>query len=278
MAPSPPIILVITNSNDATASFFLEKAQPQKSQLVRLDTDQFQMNSICYSQNDYSSHWQMQIQDTTIDQNNLGAIYFRRPRPPSLTGISDPAILAWTQNEFRSAWGGILMQIPADRWMDFPLRVSRAGYKIDQLETAKALGFQIPKSLLTSEPKRAFDFCEECSWRVVAKPIGHGEVRSSAEDVSHILYTNALKKEKFSAFDMVANCPVLFQELIQKRYDIRVTVVGEQCTAIILHSQDQEISQSLITSQNPKKTIWWFPIVLFPLKEEDWENEKEIWS
>ena len=241
MGSKSPLVLVITNSKDATSTFLLEKARPARTVIARLNTDN--MQQYCINFNSHTCSWSIQLEDVLLTPDNLRAIYYRRPKPPTLPDIQDAATLAWAQNEFRSAFGGILMGLPEYRWMDHPLLVSRASYKLDQLASARRLGLNTPNTLVTMDPDRARNFCDNAMWNVVTKPLGHGEVKSSADELSNVVYTNSLQREHADQFSLVANCPVLLQELINKEYDIRVIVIGNDCYAVAIHSQEHEYSQ-----------------------------------
>ena len=61
---------------------------------------------------------------------------------------------------------------------------------------------------------------------------------------SEAFYTERLNADDVSALGDVGPEPYLFQELVEKRYDIRVTVVGEQVFASRIESQDHEQAET----------------------------------
>jgi glutathione synthase/RimK-type ligase-like ATP-grasp enzyme len=148
------------------------------------------------------------------------------------------------QNEHRRAWGGVLYASQNVRWVNNPIAVGGASYKPEQLARATRHGFSVPDSLITSDPTAAERFCVERNWRVIAKPIGHGEIRAEVPEADRLVYTNALDASNAAILERVRNCPTLFQSHLSKAVDLRITVVGAECVAVALHSQEREHSHT----------------------------------
>jgi len=239
MAPSHHLVVTITNSDDATATYLHERLGPHRDRFVRLDTDRVAEKPISFTIGPESSeHWSAD----DLEASRIGAVYYRRPVLARLGDAVPPKALNWVRNELRFAWGAFLASVPGDRWMDYPERLTTAGYKPLQLATARRIGLRVPETLITTDPAEAEAFCEVHDWQVIAKPIGHGEVRDTEGDATHLVYTNALTPDHASSLSRVRYCPVLLQRKIEKLYDIRVTIVGDRVFAIILHSQENESS------------------------------------
>jgi glutathione synthase/RimK-type ligase-like ATP-grasp enzyme len=82
----------------------------------------------------------------------------------------------------------------------------------------------------------------EHEWQVVAKPVGHGEVKGDNGETDSWVYTNLVTTDFRLSLPLVANCPTLFQQYIPKVLDVRVTVVGDKCISVALHSQENKES------------------------------------
>ncbi|HKV43594.1 MAG TPA: hypothetical protein VJT32_02785 [bacterium] len=56
------------------------------------------------------------------------------------------------------------------------------------------------------------------------------------------MYTNLLDESRSNLLERVVSCPTLFQQWIQKEVDVRITVAGNKCIGVALHSQEREVS------------------------------------
>ena len=129
------------------------------------------------------------------------------------------------------------------KWMNHPLAISQAAYKPEQLARAGDHDLLIPETLITSEPSEAEKFCREYGWQVVAKPIGHGEVRDGNGQTQYCAYTNMVSPDCLASLSLVANCPTLFQQYIRRPMRHQATVVGDQCIGVALPSQENTESK-----------------------------------
>jgi len=127
-------------------------------------------------------------------------------------------------------------------WINDPISVARANYKPEQLKRSARFGLRCPDSLITNMPALARDFCMRHSWRVVTKPIGHGDIYGAEEESDQIVYTNLLGEHARTALAQVAHCPTFFQRHVEKSADIRVTVVADAVHAVRLFSQENTVS------------------------------------
>jgi glutathione synthase/RimK-type ligase-like ATP-grasp enzyme len=172
----------------------------------------------------------------------IRSVYFRRPVPPAVGGDAAPHVRAWMASEIRSAWGGLLNTSPTTRWVNHPLAVSGASYKPEQLARARRTALRIPPTLLTTKPTSALEFCERHDWRVIVKPVAHGEILAESEADDRLVYTNQVSEDLKQQLDRVASCPTLFQRRLDKATDVRVTIAGHTVVAVELHSQEREFS------------------------------------
>lgn len=235
------MILIVSNAADVTADFFEERLQVALVDYARLNTEELDRLSLNFEVCGGLSG-SFSIGSVEVPLHDVSAIYYRRPRPVLLEQISDSALRAWMQNEHRRAWGGILSAIDGTRWVNSPIAIGGASYKPEQLVRAARSGLRVPETLITSDPGAAERFCRNRDWRVVVKPVGHGEIRGDDPTADRVVYTNALDESHAELIQRVGSCPTLFQAHVSKALDIRATVVGDVCIAVALHSQDNTFS------------------------------------
>jgi glutathione synthase/RimK-type ligase-like ATP-grasp enzyme len=118
--------------------------------------------------------------------------------------------------------------------------------KIGHLEVARALGLAIPETLATSDPDEARAFVSQCSAGAIYKPF-RTPVRNVVDDAGvkrpTILLTTKLDAAALAGLEGVAQAPCIFQELVPKKFELRVIVMGDKVFACELHSQEHSFSE-----------------------------------
>jgi len=262
MACRTDLVLVLTNSKDVTTDFLEQKTSSARLKLVRINTDSLARMPIRAAVDSNSTTTEIRPEDHWICPMDVGAVYYRRPSLPELPRVSDPAERKWAINEFRKAWGGFFAQIPAHKWINHPTATTQASYKPEQLVRGSRIGLRVPDTLISTDPIEARSFCECLSWRVVAKPIGYGEVRDELGDTQAVVYTNALTESDAKSLSTLVNCPVILQEHIPKAKDLRVTIVDENVITVALHSQEQ--TKSTVDCRRDNMTGMRYSLVELP--------------
>ena len=172
---------------------------------------------------------------------DVRTVYHRKPDPVEphceLNDDGASAFVCREGEEFLRS----LTVLPDIRWVNNPQRIRSAQHKIPQLELARRLGLNIPKSLVTMDPDQALRFCEECGWSVICKSLStttvtvHGEPRN--------IYTHApLRAEIESHIDRVRYGLTFFQQYVPKAFELRITIIGERVFACKIDSQKYEES------------------------------------
>jgi glutathione synthase/RimK-type ligase-like ATP-grasp enzyme len=120
------------------------------------------------------------------------------------------------------------------RWMSHPASIWLAEFKPYQLEVAAGIGIPIPRTIVTNDPvsiRRAFgEFAG-----MIVKPTRTGYFVSNGVEQS--IYTSQVLKEYLEELESARFSPAIYQELIPKRHDIRVTIVGTDIFAAAIDSQ-----------------------------------------
>ena len=108
--------------------------------------------------------------------------------------------------------------------------------KIRQLTIARELGFFIPQTLISNNPKKitAFSNGEQ---QVIGKPLQNALIRDG--ETEGVLFTSRIRIDPDIDPLSLKACPVIFQHEIRKRYDVRTTVVGNQAFTVTIDSQVQ---------------------------------------
>ncbi len=115
------------------------------------------------------------------------------------------------------------------RWISSFDAVEKIRYnKARQLSVAKSVGvFDVPDTIITNDPNQARKFYYNHGYNVVVKCLHHHLVQ--IKNKAYMIYTHRLSEDDLSKLDeSLALAPCIFQKRIEKKYELRVTVVGDQ--------------------------------------------------
>lgn len=164
------------------------------------------------------------------------AVWYRRIRSAPQPAGMDPGIHAYCLHEAQTLLRGVSL-VGAKRVMSDPAAVFRAENKVAQLAAAAVVGLRIPDTCISNDPMRVASFANKHE-RIVCKPLRSGWFRDSEGEWS--IYTTEVKRDMLDEIDSVSAAPSIFQELIPKHCDVRVTVVGERMFVAEIDSQSDE--------------------------------------
>ena len=167
---------------------------------------------------------------------NLKAVWFRQPvflrNTPSVP-------LSPSEQLERSQWTAFLRGLCVFRhaaWMNFPAATYLAESKPYQLSIAGSCGFQIPQTLASNDASRIQN---TFTGTVVVKSLDTVLLRDG--DDCLFTYTTVSPGDQLND-ETVHAVPLLAQQALEEKTDIRVTVVDDQIFAVRILSQGSGIN------------------------------------
>src|SRR5262249_6133530 len=125
----------------------------------------------------------------------------------------------------------------SDAWATLPVRSRSASpeNKLHQLSVAARCGFTLPRTLVTNSPERFLDFYEACGGNLISKRAVN--LAPMVGGVATRPYTVSMRRRDAADARAIRHAPVIFQEKVPKRVEVRVTVVGSRVFAAEIQSQ-----------------------------------------
>jgi len=110
-------------------------------------------------------------------------------------------------------------------------------HKANQLLAAQRVGFRIPDTLIGNNPEQIQAFFRKHHGKIIYKAFY--PARWTNEDGSTtILKTAEITASHVADSDVLAACPGIYQQLIEKDLELRVTVIGDDVLASAIYSQE----------------------------------------
>ena len=107
---------------------------------------------------------------------------------------------------------------------------------------AKEEGLTIPETLITTDFDSFKELYEKHKGRVIIKGIKGGWYDKGGKH-NYLLFTSLLDKSKLPTKESLSMSPCLFQEYVEKKLELRVSVIGNKVFTAALHSQERESSK-----------------------------------
>lgn len=232
------MILLITNKDDVTTDFVVNRLNRIGAEYYRLNTENlvssvgvnFDIDKNEYTLVDYEKNQNVNLSSVT-------SIYYRRPILPQIKIDS----LSEDENKFVVREIAYVLEglykILNDRfWISSVSSIREAENKIYQLLVAREIGLDIPVSLITTSQAKAKIFLEHFNGNCIVKPIKNGKVDNHENPT--VIFTNLITQANMDLLDGVTSCPTYLQSNIEKMADIRVTVVGRKVFTTKIFSQE----------------------------------------
>ena len=238
------LILIVTNSQDATADYFCNYLKLSNEPYFRFDTDLFLKHyKIVYKHCLSDSSFDIFEQKSKIhfDSTKVTGIWYRRPVLPCIS-IEDQNKEVQRQLAFeaRTQYEYILRTLDDAIWVSLPERLRLAEDRLMQLRYAESCGFSVPDTIISNRRDVIDEFLLKHE-RVCVKPIYIGQM--ILNDGLRLFYTSIISRTDIDFLSKVENFPVLLQEFIPKSLELRVTVVGSQVFPVEIDTKgDPEVS------------------------------------
>lgn len=229
------MLLVVTERGDLTADWLVLELKRRDVPFLRFNTEDYPQHVGLTWRPDRT---ELAFGGRCLALEDVDAVWWRRPVPPRMPADLPPAQAQWAAREAQEALMGAWRTLDAF-WVNHPDRNRLAECKPEGLRTASALGFEVPPTLVTNDEDVLRDFVADHPGGVVCKPLWDGRVPSQPGE--HKLFFTTLLESADAASDIGPE-PYLFQALAPKRYDIRVTVIGDEAFAARIASQERQES------------------------------------
>lgn len=237
-------LLTITCQSDVHADLVGQRLEARGERMFRLNLDEFPEHFALALELAYGSWHGSLIHLPTgevLDLSDIGAVWMRKKADYSfLSKQMAPQERAYADAETRHLLLGLLYALDC-YWMSHPLALRGAGWKGEQLQRAARMGFAVPPSLATNRRGSVDAFMaahEDIVFKPLSSPTLAAEAVGPDNRIAGGLMTTRITADHDGILDAVAELPCFFQRNIAKRYELRVTVIGDKVFAARIHSQD----------------------------------------
>ena len=181
----------------------------------------------------------LRISGISYNLNDFKSVYYRRTCD---FWVKDKYVSEYIRTEQVAFLRQLEFLIPQAKWINLPSKMYLANNKLDQLQVAKKLGWIIPITQAgTSVNNIKVDI------KYIIKSISSQLVNIN-ENESCGLSSQLVNSSEITGINFGSVCIV--QEYVEKQYEIRVTIIGDNIFAFRINSQETGNPQTAVDFRN----------------------------
>jgi glutathione synthase/RimK-type ligase-like ATP-grasp enzyme len=223
------MILIVTRSEDAHTDLVISELNKRKEPFVRLNTDappERCFKTIRFCRNFSASITECNLQE--LDLQAVHTVWNRRHSKPAPSVEMNAENQKFVDNEYKHFLSGLWYVLRDRFWINGFQATDAAEIKPHQLAVARCIGLEIPRTVMTNDPQEAMAFFDECDEKVIYKTFRQ-TIRFDQQGNPHGIYTSKVSRADLnSGKDKIALAPCIFQEYVDKRTELRITVIGDK--------------------------------------------------
>ncbi|MFP1906719.1 hypothetical protein ACLEDZ_15120 [Lonsdalea quercina] len=225
------MLLLVTNRRDITTDYIVLELKKRGEKYYRLNTELLPEAECILSYLNYND-WSILLNNKLLIGGTVKGAYFRRPGKPI---IPNCVVDAGARKYIEDEWGGFLKSLYMrleGLWLNSPTNIVLAEDKPRQLLLANKIGFLLPETIITNDILQA----KKLGFgNIIVKPLRQPLLSGKDE---RVIFTSRVPKLSFTDRESFSLAPVIVQHEISKKYDVRVTVVGNKVFPVAIWSQD----------------------------------------
>lgn len=256
-------VLIITHTGDNecidTVSRYIHAAG---GETVRFDADCYPL-SVRLSTRFRDGQWKMLLEkeDVTCELQDVTAVWYRRSHDmgKGLTEVIDREFIPATMQELRRTLAGMVEGLPCFQ-MERYSTYRRLDSKEEQLKVAARQGLLIPPTCISNSPEQVKNFIRQLPGPAIAKMQSAFAIYREGKE--HVVFTNEVGEDDLQGLDTLGYCPMVFQQKIAKKLELRVTIVGQEIFAFSIDSQKEPNAQTDWRKEGVTLLNDWQPVTL----------------
>jgi MvdD family ATP-grasp ribosomal peptide maturase len=230
-------VLIITRSEDnQCVDSVMTAIERQGGRAFRFDTDKYPTEVRLIAEYlESSEKLRLISSDGELDLHEVTSIWHRRLEIGGRIPRNVETQLRMASiGESNRTLKGMLESLKAFRLDPEPV-IRRAEHKQLQLQVARELGMDTPRTLITNDADAVREFAEACEGGIVAKMLSSFAVYE--EGLEKVVFTNPVSRSDLEDLNGLSLCPMTFQEQLPKALELRTTVVGDRVFTASIDSQ-----------------------------------------
>lgn len=239
----PPKILILTQPGDVHAHAVAISLRHRGAEAILWQTNSFPMQSgESLLLGDHQASMNIQAPGFALESNKIDqilAVWRRRPGSFLDRSVLHPADREFAETECRIFRQSLFEQLASQAfWVNPHLAAIHSSSKLTQQALAIQCGLQTPLTLYGNDPEQIRSFIRDHPAGVIYKPFrGFSWQKNESQWAS---YTAIVREDSLVEDEILRLTPGIYQVLVPKAYELRVTLMGHEAFTTKIFSQETE--------------------------------------
>ena len=167
--------------------------------------------------------------------NLADVIWLRRQetvQAPTTAHNEDKEIIDKECRHFINSLFSSCEHVGSSFWVNAPSAKAKATNKALQLAICQSIGFRFPETIMTNDGDEIIKFYTDTG-KIIYKSFG--PIYWTKRDRTHSSFTTILDEENIYQAAESTSCPGIYQRYIEKKFEVRVTSMGDNHVAVRLN-------------------------------------------
>lgn len=235
------MILILTDKNDVHVNVLVKELNKDNIPFFRLnlDSSSLEKTKISFS----GDKWKIKTPKKILNVEDVNVVWNRKTFVQLMLDEQDKGyeFNIW-KNEWNKTLLGIYYFLKDKKWFNYYRSNHKAENKYLQMNIAKELGFLTPPFVLSNNKNEIIKFCK-VNDKVVLKLMNQDFYKVSDNKFLGF-YVNVVSASDFEDFSQNEENPIFLQKYIEKQFEVRYTVVGEEHFVCKIESQKSKIAST----------------------------------
>ena len=244
-------VLVISSSVDYSTDLVCFELFERKKRYLRLNRDKFGEYEIIFSLQNREMTIKLENCSYIVRSDTLKSIFFRAPvflRSHKKYNINEQL--------YRSQWSSFIRNLivfDKAKWINHPVNTYRAENKLYQLQCAQNIGLPTPKTFVGNIlPERIIP-----TNKYIVKSLDTALFYDGSQE--YFTYSSVVGGNELAESN-IKDAPIILQEFLEDKRDIRVTVIGNKLFPIGITNAGENIYGDW--RKNAKEDLQYIPETL----------------
>ena len=225
-----PEILILSNRHDFASDYIAAELKKRRKSYLRLNQEDFANTDLNLFPTESRLTVKFEDKEFEINNHTLRSIFFRRP--VFLRDNYNPR-LSPNEQLSRTQWAAFnrgLMIFNRCLWINHPKETYVAENKSFQLYMANKIGFKVPKTVIANTDVFIGNYFPQKK-KLAIKTLDSVLLKIANKDA--FVYTNVIDVSEIHR-DNLSTSPVILQQYLANKIDIRVTVVKNKLFSVYI--------------------------------------------
>ena len=250
------VVLLLTHSGDFYTVDLVSEALARRGvRPIRFNTDLFPtLVKLSARAGDERAALLLTETGEEVAADEVRSVWARKLWRPRMADDLDERYHSMCVNESVAALDGFLDALHDASWVNDLDSQRNAENKQRQLRLAARAGLRVPRTLVTNDPAAARQFFADTDGQTVVKLLRPVDVSMNAHNP--FVYTSRVREEDLAGAAGLRHSPMVFQQLIEKAYELRVAYVAGEAFAGALNATGTSRGQTDWRRAAPDECRW----------------------